>query len=250
MAVGLPARPPYGPPGHSHEPVSVQGFPPPPVPPLGPSPLRSAPRGRPRSLALASAPSRPSTPRQARCLVFRLFGEGFFGAASTRFVPSLRSGPGISSSAAEFNSVPTSGLIAAFVSWRGGVGECRRGFSRAPRCAGRAEGGGEGGMPRRALASPPGPRVVLPGVVGCPGPFCVASAPARPSAPRRVRCLVCWLFGEGFFGSASTRFIPSLRSGAGVLSLAVDFDNVLMLCGREFSQAALRRFVPSLRSGP
>ncbi len=135
MAVGLAARPPYGPAGHSHEPVSVQGFPPPPLPPLGPSPLRSAPRGRPMPLALASAPARPSTPRQARFLVCWLFGKGFFGGALTRFIPSLRSGISISRSTGELRGVP----ISLGFSWPLGIG---------------GEGRGSVGA---ASAAPPGP---------------------------------------------------------------------------------------------
>ncbi len=78
----------------------------PPLPLLGPSPVRSAPRGRPSRLRLASAPARPPTPRQARSLVFRLGGEGFLGAESTRCIPSLRSGTEVSVSTVAFDSVP------------------------------------------------------------------------------------------------------------------------------------------------
>ncbi len=89
-------------------PFPCRVFLPPSAPPLGPSPLRSAPRGRPRPFALASAPSRPSTPRQARCLVFWLFGEGFFGGPLMRCIPSLRSGTGVSSSRVGFKDLPIS----------------------------------------------------------------------------------------------------------------------------------------------
>ncbi len=189
---------------------------PPPLPPLEPSPLRSAPRGRPRQLALASAPARPPTPRQARFLVCWLLGEGFFGGALTPSIASLGGLP-LELDQGTQHRPHLLGICSAAGDWRGGVGECRRGFSRAPLCSGRAEGGGNRGAQRRAWCWARGLRSAP---RGRRRPLVLSSAPARPPTSRQARFLVFRLFGEGFSGTALTRFIPSLRAWAGLCDSA------------------------------
>ncbi len=149
-----------------------------------------------------------SDPRQARFLVFRLCGEGFFGGALTRCIPSLRSGTGIWSWAEGFDSVPIcTGFNLARAIGGEGLGGCRRGFSRAPNRAGR------GG---RAMGS-----AARNGVGGCPGRCWgtrrrAVSRLSRPPIIRQGRFLVFGLVGLGSCGAVLTAFLPSLRSGAGV----------------------------------
>ncbi len=116
------------------------------------------------------------------------------------------------------------GLFATHGDRRGGLGEWRRGFSRAPGSVGRVEGGGARGAQRRAPFPPSGHP--LRSAAGDAPDRLDSPLPCHTRPPGLARFLVCWLLGERFSGTALTRCIPSLRSGTGVSSSAVEVDRV------------------------
>ncbi len=209
MAVGLPARPPCGPPGHSHEPVSVQGFRPPTrTPSRTKSPALGAP-GTPQPAGPRLCPGPPVHPPAGPFPRVPVVWRWVLWIGVDALHPIASLGDRRLELDREQNSVPISLAMSMALAigggGRGGVGAAsaappaalagRRAMGYAARSGGC--GVGPGGVPGACG-----------GAGGCPG--LVLPAPTRPP---QSQFRVFWVCADGFSGTALTRFVPSLRSG-------------------------------------